>query len=166
MARPGEATTSPRRLLAQQRQDRAFSLRLAGAEYREIAESVGYRSVAAAFEAVKAALKRGFVETAGHELFANLQRLDRLLSVWWPRALGVMPDGREIAPDLAASGEVRAILAERAKLLGLYPQPSSRRQEHINEDLLRQETRALARRMGEDEDAALAEVELLLREQR
>ena len=149
--------TSPRRLLAKQRQAQALQMRLAGAEYQAIADAIGYKTAAGAFVAVQAAMKRGLEDSTGHELFMILRRLDRLLLTWWTRA---------ISGDATATTEARAILAERAKLLGLYPAPGSRRQEHIDEDLLRQEARHVAERMGLDPDAAVAEVELMLRDQR
>lgn len=157
MARSGEAKTSPRRLLAKQRQATALQMRLAGTEYPEIARALGYKAGNGAYEAVEAAIKHGFRDAAGAELLLTLERLNRvLLAVWVPATKG----------DHTAIQDALAILAERAKLLGLYPAPGSRRQEHIDEDLLRQEARTVAERMGLDPEAAVAEVELLLREQR
>ncbi len=166
MARPGESTTSPRRLLAKQRQAQALALAMAGVGYPEIATKLGYRARNGAFEAVQAAIQANLRANVAGELSMNLQRLDRLLVACWVKAVGLTgPDGKVIIPsDLAASAEARAILAERAKLLGLYPAPGSRRQEHIDEDLLRQEAERAARETGMSVEDVMREALVVLKE--
>ncbi len=166
MARPGEPKTSPRRLLARQRQSKALALRLEGAEYAEIAAKVGYASGAGAFAAVEAAMKDDRRAHVADELSMNLRRLNRLLLAWWPRAIGLTPEGNPIPPDLAASAEVRAILGERARLVGIYPQPGSRRQERLDEDLLRKEAERVARATGFSVEEVMAEALGIFEEER
>lgn len=134
-----------------------MALRLAGVEYRQIAEQIGYRNVQSAWAAVQAALRRDIRDSAGHELFANLKRLDQLLLAWWPQATAADPE---------ASRQTLAILAERAKLLGLYPAPGSRRQEHIDEELLAREVRRAAADLGLTEAEVMAEAMGILGQKR
>lgn len=155
MARSGEPTTSPRRLLAKQRQHQALGLALAGVGYPEIAEKLGYKGRNGAHAAVQAALQANLRANVAGELSMYLQRLDRLLTAAWPGAISADP------PMMA---EARAILAERAKLLGLYPAPGSRRQEHIDEDLLRQEVERAASETGLNADEIMREALGVLKE--
>lgn len=155
MARPGESSTSPRRLLAKQRQAQALAMRLGGAEYPEIAKALGYKAGNGAYEAVEAAIKHGFRDAAGAELLLTLGRLNRvLLAVWVPATKG----------DHVAIQDLLAILAERAKLLGLYPAPGSRRQERIDEELLAAEVARAARETGLSEAEVMAEALGILRQ--
>jgi len=114
LRRPGERSpTEVRRVQARERERRVLELRLAGMSFERIAREVGYNHGASARKALLRALEREQEEIsklARRLLYEDLMRLDRLLLTVWPRAL---------QGDLEALREVRAIISQRAKLLGI-----------------------------------------------
>lgn len=106
--------TSPHRLRAKEKQAQALELRKAGLTYPQIAERLGYNSKEAAYQAVKAALKRLATETAnsaGELRTLENERLDTLHQVAWAQATENY--------DLAAVDRAVRISERRAKLYGL-----------------------------------------------
>jgi len=104
--------TTPRSLVALQRQRRAVELRRAGRSYREIAHQVGI-GVASAHRLITAAIAdvRAIVEDDAAEMRAlELSRLDGLLAALWPKAR---------QGNLGAVDRVLRIMERRARLLGL-----------------------------------------------
>lgn len=105
-------STSPRSLVALQRQQQAVELRRAGRSYREIACQVGigvasaHRLVGAAIAEARTTVQEDVVELRALEL----SRLDGLLGTLWPKAR---------QGDLQAVDRVLRIMERRAKLLGL-----------------------------------------------
>ena len=104
--------TSPRALVALQRQQQAVELRRSGRSYREIARQVGigvasaHRLVAGAMADVRSAVAEDIVELRALEL----SRLDGLTVALWPKAR---------RGELPAVDRVLKIMERRAKLLGL-----------------------------------------------
>lgn len=109
MAR-GESLTSPRRLLAVERQVRALELRRAGFTYTQIAHSIGYRGRQGAQNAVCRALMRMPNRATKEELTLDLERVDSLFA---------RPFAAALAGDLDAVRVCLAIMERRARLLGL-----------------------------------------------
>jgi len=102
MARYG-AVTAQRRL-------RALELRAAGYSYAQIAQMLGYRSKAGAWDAVHRAIASREREDAKHLLAIELERLDTAQRAIWEKVL---------AGDVPAVRAVVSIIQTRAKLLGL-----------------------------------------------
>ena len=95
---------------ALERQRRALELKIAGATYREIAAALGYRDGSAAYKAVQAGKRLGFVEPAAELRQLESDRLDRLQRAVWTNA---------VKGDLPAVNAALKISDQRAKLLGL-----------------------------------------------
>jgi hypothetical protein len=110
MARFREPVTSKRRLAAAERQRQALELKKAGADYRTIAERVGYAGPAGAYKAVTTALKALVQEPAEELRTMEVARLDQMLLGLWPKA---------IKGDTWAVDRVLKIMERRAALLGL-----------------------------------------------
>ena len=83
----GESKLSPRRIEAQNKQQQALELRMAGRTWQEIAEHLGYKSHTGAYEAVKVALSRSNHEAVGDYRSLTLGRLTKILQVHWPAML-------------------------------------------------------------------------------
>ena len=107
---PGESRTSPRRILAVEKQRQALALRYGGATYDSIAQALHYASRQGAQMAVEAALRKTVQEPADQLRQLDLGRLDAMLLAIWAQARA----GNFEAIDMALK-----ILARRAKLLGL-----------------------------------------------
>lgn len=95
---------------AQNRQQTALQLRLAGHSYDEIADRVGYADRRSAWHAVQRILDRQ--EAEGVDALRRIEgrRLDAVLAAVWPAAM---------AGDLAAIDRVLKVSARRAALYGL-----------------------------------------------
>ena len=106
-----ESRTSTRKVKAAIREAEAVRLRLEGASYREIADLLGYQGPSGAFRAVERGLSK-LCPVERIELLRRMElsRLDRLMRALWPKAL---------QGDYGAIDRVLAIMARRAKLLGL-----------------------------------------------
>ena len=85
--RVGESKLSPRRIDAQQKQQQAMELRMAGRTWQEIADHLGYASHTGAYEAVKVALSRSNHEAAEDYRSLTIGRLTKILQVHWPLML-------------------------------------------------------------------------------
>lgn len=144
----GESRTSPRRLAAAERQTQALEFRKAGLSFPRIAQELGYHNPAGAFRAVEAALERTQQEPADAVRVLALERLDRMLAACWGKAIG---------GDLLAVDRVLKIEERRAKLLGLDAPDRV--------DILVR-VRLMAQSLGLDPEAAVAEAERLVAEQR
>jgi hypothetical protein len=91
---------------------RVLELRRAGVTYEDIAKATGYATAQGAYLAYGRALKRTLNDAGADEARAGeLDRLDRLQRVYWPKAL----DG-----DYHALDRVLKIMEHRAKYQGLY----------------------------------------------
>lgn len=109
-----------------ERDARIFSMRRAGVPVSELARRFGITTAA-----VNAGIKRQLEKLNREALLAypeilrmELERLDALQQSVWPltqHRIIKLDDGTEIQaePDLKAVAEVRAIMAARAKLLGM-----------------------------------------------
>jgi DNA-binding transcriptional MerR regulator len=102
MARHGAMSTE-RRL-------RALELRAAGYSYAQIAQMLGYRSKAGAWNAVHRAIRAIEREETEHLLAIELERLDTAQRAIWEKVL---------AGDVSAVRALVSIIQTRAKLLGL-----------------------------------------------
>ena len=92
-----------------QRRLKALELRLAGASYRQIGESLGIHYTTA-WDDVQVMLQEYATEPADAVRNAEIARLDRLLLAHWPLA---------IKADPKATATVLSIMDRRARLLGL-----------------------------------------------
>jgi len=102
MARHGAVTV--------QRRLRALELRAAGYSYAQIAQMLGYRSKAGAWDAVHRAIRATEREDAKHLLAIELERLDTAQRAIWDKVQ---------AGDVSAVRVLVSIIQTRAKLLGL-----------------------------------------------
>ena len=82
-----ETKVAPRQLAAQDRQKKALDMRLGGASWTKIAKKLGYASHAGAINAVSTILSRTDYEDAKHFRSLTLERLTRIMSVYWPGML-------------------------------------------------------------------------------
>ena len=143
---------SVKRLAANERGRQALELRKAGVGFQQIADQLGYRHPAGAYEAVRAALKRTEQEPADEVRRIALERLDRMLFAIWQRAINPNDPQQLECLDRALKIEVR-----RAKLLGLDAMDAVDIEWRI---------RIMARSLGLDEDQAVQEAEQIIRESR
>jgi hypothetical protein len=98
------------------RQARAVELALLGRSYDSIALEVGYANRGNAWRTVQKALNERVVEGVDELRALELDRLDSLHEVVWPKAM---------AGDLAAASVILRIMDKRARLLSLYPSPEA-----------------------------------------
>jgi hypothetical protein len=105
-----ESKFSPRRIEATEKQRRALELRMAGRSWSEIAKTVGYSNHSGAIAAVKTSLEKSLQEPARHYRALTLERLTRILQVYWPDMLN---------HDLPATDRVLRVLSDIRALLGL-----------------------------------------------
>jgi hypothetical protein len=107
----GESATSPRRIKAvEEKQAQALEYRKMGYSYAQIAQALGYAGPQGAQAAVESALARIIREPAEAVLKLELERLDGMFS---------KPYQNAIAGDLVAVNSCLAIMARKARLLGL-----------------------------------------------
>jgi hypothetical protein len=92
--------TSPRRLLAAEKQRRALEMKIAGAILEQIAAEVGYKSPSGAYQAIQAALKATLQPPADELRRLQYERLERLYAAAHKKAVG---DGTG-EPDWEAMG--------------------------------------------------------------
>lgn len=100
-----------------ERRSKAIQLRLAGADWTQIADALGYADRAAACKDVTRALEAHVAtQRAGAEVLreTELQRLDRLQRGLWPAA---------IAGDTKSADTVLRVIDRRMRLLGLDVPP-------------------------------------------
>ena len=93
---PGESKLSPRRIEAQNKQQQALELRMAGRTWQEIAEHLGYKGHTGAYEAVKVALSRSNHEAVQDYRNLTLGRLTKVLQVHWPVMLQADPGASKL----------------------------------------------------------------------
>lgn len=101
--------TSPTRLAIRERDEKAASLRRAGATWDQIARQLGYGSPAAAYNRFMILMHEYPRETIEAARDLEADRLDQLQRALWPKAL---------AGDQAAISTVLRIMDQRARLLG------------------------------------------------
>jgi hypothetical protein len=101
---------SPRRLSVADKRRKALELRKAGASFDSIAQELGFANKGGAYKAVMAALDSTVREPANEVRKLELERLDRLFLVVWPRAL---------AGDTKALDRCLQIMRQRGSLEGL-----------------------------------------------
>ena len=89
-----------------------MELLMAGRDYDEIAQELGYANRSGAWRAVQRALKRRRDELADDHLRLELERLDAPPTAAWDAAVG---------GDLKAIAAVLKIVDRRCELLGLLP---------------------------------------------
>lgn len=110
MAGQGESKTSENRINATIRHKQALELRMAGYGYQDIADRLGYKSTASAYDAIQSALKKTLQEPADAVRSLEVKRLDTMLSGIWV----AVRNGNLQAIDRALK-----IMTRRAELLGL-----------------------------------------------
>lgn len=102
--------TAGQAIRAADRAGEAVRLRLAGADFKAIAEQLGYQSAASAYKAVRRGIEALKAPKEARELRDEQRlRLGRLLLAWYPRAL----------EDEKAAAMVLRLLERMAKLDGL-----------------------------------------------
>jgi hypothetical protein len=107
--------TSPRRIAAAERQAQALALRKEGLTLVEIAKRLGYAGDAGVRKAIRAGLERTVQKPADELRSLILARIDRMMTVVYPRA---------IAGDLAAVDRVIKLNHQAAVIYGLLPMKS------------------------------------------
>lgn len=106
----GERISSPRRVAGQDKARQAIQLRIAGAQFETIAETVGYADAGSAWKAVMRTLQAAVREPAKELIELEVKRLDSLFLVTFPMAKqGIM----------GAVDRCLRIMERRARLLGL-----------------------------------------------
>jgi hypothetical protein len=108
--RLGQITSSQKRIAAAERARQALELRKAGAQYADIATTLGYADASGAYRAVSRALAKLTAEPAAELRELELLRLDRMLQAIWEQVIR----GSHGAVDRALR-----ISESRRKLLGL-----------------------------------------------
>lgn len=101
-----------KRELARQRMRQALQLRMGGATYDQIAETLKYKDRGCAHKAVKTALKDITRDAAVEVRDMELARLDRALLAIWPK----VQDGK----DMNVFDRFLRLMDQRAKYLGIY----------------------------------------------
>ena len=118
-----ESATSPRRLVAVDRQRQALALRIQGMTLQQIADAVGYKSRQAAHVALTAAIRKSMrPPEVTHERYVDLERLDVALFHVLRELVGgeLNPfTGLETVPDTDAVPKLVQLLRRRADMLGL-----------------------------------------------
>jgi hypothetical protein len=112
------------------RRAKAIALRLAGTEWEQIANALGYANRSAACKDVSRALESALAEqTANAEVLreTELMRLDRIQRGLWPAA---------IAGDTRAADTALRVIDRRVRLLGLDVPPDV--EERLRNELVRQ----------------------------
>ena len=99
-----------RKMAAGERSRRAIALKLAGASYRSIADTLGYYDQSAARQAVMRGMKAGLQEDAGELRKLHYGRLEHLLALVWPDVN---------AKDLPSMRMALDVMDRMAKLYGL-----------------------------------------------
>ena len=107
---PRESKLSPRRIEAIEKQKQALELRMAGRTWQEIANVLGYKDHSGAVRAVEAALSHTLEAPSAHYRALTLERLTKVLQVFWPTMLQGSPD---------AARTVLHTIADNRKLMGL-----------------------------------------------
>lgn len=118
-----------------QRRTQAIALKLAGAEWQQIADTLGYADRGAACKDVTRALETYVAEgRAGAEVLreTELLRLDRIQRGLWPQA---------VAGDTRAADTVLKVIDRRMRLLGLDVPPD------VEEQIRRQVVERIAAQM-------------------
>tara|TARA_R110002110_G_scaffold54098_9_gene155463 strand:- start:308 stop:889 length:582 start_codon:yes stop_codon:yes gene_type:complete len=72
------------KMSSQEKQKRAMALKLAGASYAQIAESIGYADASGAYKAVSRGMKNSLQESAGDLRKIHYGRLEHMLMLVWP----------------------------------------------------------------------------------
>ena len=130
---------------AEARRIQALDLRLAGASYRQIGDTLGVSHVQAIRD-VATMIKEYATEPADQVRKAEAARLDKLMLAHWPQA---------IKGDVRATTMVLQIMDRRARLLGLNaPQKID----------ITNWIRTMAEREGLDPDAAVRDAQAIMRE--
>ena len=80
-------STKPARIRSKQRQAQALELRKAGATYQAIADQLGYASARSCAESVRSALRTAIHEPAEELRGMEIERLDNMMLVLWPRVM-------------------------------------------------------------------------------
>ena len=112
----GEAKTSPRRVLASQRQTQAIQLRIAGHTYEHIAAQLGYAGRQGAYKAVTFGLNSQLNPAVDEMRSLERLRLDELQQAVWDEARG---------GNLQAFDRVMKVIQTRIRLEGLESQGSA-----------------------------------------
>ncbi len=145
---PGESSSTPRRIVARERQGKALELRKAGVTFERIATQLDYRSRQAAKSAVDAAMQRIIQEPAESLRKLDLERLDTML-------FALMPAIRRGEWQSVNSG--LKVMERRAKLLGLDAPVK------IEAEIEHKDGRDLSRVPQKDLDQLLAQAEAIFR---
>lgn len=116
--RDGPQKFTDKEVLRTQRVNRAFTLRIAGFSYRQIADDLGM-DVKDTHVLVKRALSE--TQDVNRELIAeerklDLARLDRIINRCWVHAF---PQDQSAKPDESAMRTIMRALERRGKILGL-----------------------------------------------
>lgn len=101
--------THPKRIRSVERQAEAMELRKAGATYAMIAEQLGYSDGHSAAQSIRSALQKAIREPAEELREMELERLDHIMLVLWPKVN---------AGDMAAIDRAMRVQLRIAELAG------------------------------------------------
>ena len=126
----GESSTAARLLASEERQRRAWEMRVAGASLLDIARELGYAGRSGALDGIERWREKVRLASSADvatERDVQMARLERLLLDLWSARVAartevVRPDGTKeirLELDLAVFDRINRILIRQAKLLGL-----------------------------------------------
>ncbi len=95
--------------LATARKTRAIELKLQGLTYQQVADELGYANRGTVYRLIRHTQAERLSEVAEEYRRLELERLDALQDVLWPKAM---------AGDLDATEQVRKLIEARCRLLG------------------------------------------------
>lgn len=134
------AASKAQRARTAERRAKAIALRIAGLEYQQIADRLGYASRGAAYTDINRALEQHVAEMrSSAEVLRQqeLARLDRLQASLWPQA---------VAGDNKVAETILRIIDRRCKLLGL---DAPTKHEVVTLDAVEAEIARLSAELGE-----------------
>ena len=152
MSGDGELSGQDKARLREAKEDRALLFRTEGKGYKQIAQALGYSDASGAAKAVKRALARRPADDVEQARQVEVDRLDALICVLWPKAT----QGQLFTID-----RVLAIMQRRAELLGLDV-PKTINVKHT----LLEEAKQIAEQYGITEAEAVAIAQEVIRDAR
>ena len=111
----GDGKFSPRRVEAAQKHRQAVELRMAGRTYDEIAKALDYKDRTGALYAVRTALEKANDETVDQWKALTIERLNKIIQVFWPMMINV-DQSKDFDTRLAAAEECRKVIKDLRRL--------------------------------------------------
>lgn len=122
--------SSPQSLHTDMVATKALEMRIAGKDFREIADALGLRSASGAYEAVQRAFTLGVIIPNNELRMIEVERLEKLHAELWPLAVG--PEALNVTDRLEVIDRILKIGAQRQKVAGLEQAPETNQQDRAN----------------------------------